>query len=236
MVMNLVEEQALERREKILETVRQCIVEKGVIELTIRDLAQACRVSVPTLYRGCGSKEQLLVEAIRSFFNSEVLGEQLENTGLTGTPRLLAIVELCGKTIEEMPEYNQQLFTLFMTSDFGAKLGWDITESITHYVRLGLLEIQQTGELYDWLDIDVLAERVAAQCIITAMEFCGGDLSSEGFTASFAYSVALLMMAATKGKAHKAFSQRAQQTQGQANRQHNERLARTPGTIGESAA
>lgn len=236
MGMNLIEEQALERREHILETVRQCIVEKGVIELTIRDLAQACRVSVPTLYRGFGSKEQLLVEAIRSFFNSEVLGEQLENTGLTGTPRLLAIVDLCGKTIEEMPEYNQQLFTLFMTSDFGAKLGWDITESITHYVRLGLIEIQQTGELHEWLDLDVLAERVAAQCIITAMEFCGGDLSSEGFTAAYAYSVALLMMAATTGEAHQVFLQRAHQTQSHANRQHNERLNRTPGNIGEPAA
>lgn len=236
MAMNLVEEQALERRERILATVRECIAEKGVIELTIRDLAKACRVSVPTLYRGFGSKEQLLVEAIRSFFNSEVLGEQLENTGLTGSRRLLAIVDLCGKTIEEMPEYNQQLFALFMSSDFGAQLGWDITESITHYVRLGLLEIQQAGELQQWLDVDVLAERVAAQCIITAMEFCGGDLSSDGFSAAFAYSVALLMMASTTGKAFKAFSQRAQQTQAYARRQHNDRLDRTPGTIGEPAA
>ena len=73
--MNLIEEQALERRERILETVRQCIASQGVLDLTIRDLATACRVSVPTLYRGFGSKEQLLVEAIRSFFNSDVLGE-----------------------------------------------------------------------------------------------------------------------------------------------------------------
>lgn len=234
MAMNLVEEQALERRERILETVRECIVERGVIELTIRDLARACRVSVPTLYRGFGSKEQLLVEAIRSFFNSEVLGDQLENTGLTGTPRLLAIVELCGKTIEEMPEYNQQLFTLFMTSDYGAQLGWDITESITHYVRLGLLEVQLTKELHDWIDLDVLSERVAAQCIVAAMEFCGGDLSSDGFTAAFDYSVALLMMAATTGESHQIFSQHAQQNQKSARRQYNERLNRAPGTIGES--
>ena len=45
--MKLVEEQSLERHERILETVRQCIAEKGVIDLTIRDLAESCRVSVP---------------------------------------------------------------------------------------------------------------------------------------------------------------------------------------------
>ena len=123
--MKLVEEQAQERHQRILETVRQCIAEKGVADLTIRDLAESCRVSVPTLYRRFGSKEQLLVEAIRTFFDSEVLGDQLESSGLQGAERLLAIIDLCGKTIADMPEYNQQLFRLFNSSDFGAKLGWE---------------------------------------------------------------------------------------------------------------
>ncbi len=231
--MNLVEQQALERRERILETVRQCIVEKGVIELTIRDLAEACRVSVPTLYRGFGSKEQLLVEAIRSFFNTQVLGEQLESSDLKGAERILATVDLCGKTIAEMPEYNQQLFALFMSSDFGAKLGWDITESITYYLRQGLNEIAASGDLHDWVDKDVLAERLAAQCIIAAMEFCGGDLSTDGFLAAFGYSVALLMLASCRGETHTVFTLRAQHTQGQSRRQHNDRLDRTPGKVGE---
>ena len=47
--MKLVEEQSLERHERILETVRQCIAEKGVIDLTIRDLAESCRVSAINL-------------------------------------------------------------------------------------------------------------------------------------------------------------------------------------------
>jgi AcrR family transcriptional regulator len=231
--MKLVEEQTLERHERILETVRQCIAEKGVIDLTIRDLAESCRVSVPTLYRRFGSKEQLLVEAIRSFFNSDVLGDQLENGSLCGAERLLAVIDLCGKTITDMPEYNQQLFTLFMSSDFGAKLGWDITESITFYVRQGLVEIQQSGELNDWIDLDVLAERVAAQCIVSALEFCNGDISTHGFVAVFSYSAAMLLLASTSGQAHATFKERALKTQDIARRQANARLERTPGKIGE---
>ena len=231
--MKLVEEQSLERHERILETVRQCIAEKGVIDLTIRDLAESCRVSVPTLYRRFGSKEQLLVEAIRSFFDSQVIGDQLKNGNLCGAERLMAIVDLCGKTIADMPEYNQQLFALFMNSDFGARLGWDITESITSYARQGLLEIKQAGEMHDWIDINVLAERVAAQCIITALEFCNGDISTEGFVAVFDYSTALLMLASTSGQTHATFKTRALQSQGHVRRQANPRLQRTPGKIGE---
>lgn len=233
MSMKLVEQQSLERHERILETVRQCIAEQGVADLTIRDLAESCRVSVPTLYRRFGSKEQLLVEAIRSFFNSEVLGDQLENNSSRGADRLLAIIDLCGKTIADMPEYNQQLFTLFTSSEFGARLGWDFTESITFYVRQSLVEVAESGELHDWIDIDALAERVAAQCIIAALEFCNGDLSTRGFIAVFGYSTALLMLASTSGNAHTIFKARAQETQGQVRRQANTRLGRTPGKIGE---
>ena len=231
--MNLIEEQALERRERILETVRQCIATQGVLELTIRDLATACRVSVPTLYRGFGSKEQLLVEAVRTFFNSEVLGDKLENTRLSGASRLLAIIDLCSQTIEEMPEYNQQLFTLFMNSDYGGQLGWDITESISQSARQALEEMRQDGDLHSWVDADALAERIAAQCIIAVLEFCNGDLSIDSFAPTFGYSAAMLACAATTGKAQAAFGKRVRKAQKLARRQHNARLGRTPGQIGE---
>ena len=228
--MKLVDEQTLERHERILETVRQCIAEKGVAGLTIRDLADSCRVSVPTLYRRFGSKEQLLVEAIRSYFDSDVLGKQLENGDSSGAERIIEIIDLCGKTITDMPEYNRQLFALFMSSDFGARLGWDITESITFYVRQGLIEIEQSGELHKWVDNEVLAERIAAQCIIAALEFCNGDISTDGFLAVFGYSASLLMLASTSGKTFEIFEGRALQTQHTARRQPNARLERTPGS------
>ena len=231
--MNLVQEQALERRARILETVRQCIAKQGVLDLTIRDLASACRVSVPTLYRTFGGKEELLVEAVRSFFNSDVLGDKLEGTGSRGAARLLAIIDLCSKTMQDMPEYNQQLFTLFMNSDYGGQLGWDINESITLSARQALVEIQEDGDLAPWVIIDVLAERVAAQCIIAVLEFCNGDLSIDSFAPAFGYSAAMLLLAATTGDAQTAFTKRIMKTQKRARRQRNDRLGRSPGKIGE---
>ena len=145
---------------------------------------------------------------------------------------MLAIVDLCGKTIEEMPEYNRQLFTLFMNSDYGGQLGWDITESISLSVHRALEEIRQQGELQKWVEVNVLAERISAQCIIAVLEFCNGDLSIDSFTPTFGYSAAMLAMSATTGKAQAAFYRRGKSAQKLSRRQRNERLARTPGKIG----
>jgi AcrR family transcriptional regulator len=230
--MNLAEELALERRERILASVRQCIIEKDVASLTIRDLAKDCRVSVATLYRSFGGKEQLLVEAIRPYFESVVLGSELDGDNLYGADRLLAVLDLCGKTLRDMPEYNQKLFTLFMGSEFGEQLAWDITETISAHVHKGLLEIQQNDELHDWVNPTALAERVAAQCIIVSVEYYDGNLSMDGFVAANGYSASLLMLGATSGKAQQTFMQRAQETQNHALRQPNARLHRSPGKIG----
>ena len=138
--MKLIEEQALERRERILEATRQFIAENGAVDVTIRDLARACRVSVPTLYRTFGSKQDLLAEAIRSYFNVEVLGEALESTGLRGHQRMLKMIDLCGQSIQDLPEYNRQLVALYLGSDVGHSLSWEIDngggESLVNGLRV----------------------------------------------------------------------------------------------------
>ena len=48
--MNLMTENRLARRASMMETARQMIAEKGYESITVRELAAACRVSVPTLY------------------------------------------------------------------------------------------------------------------------------------------------------------------------------------------
>ena len=64
--MDLVTEQKLERRERILASARELIAERGYEGLTMRDLAAHCRVSVPTLYNQFGSKDSLLAAAVET--------------------------------------------------------------------------------------------------------------------------------------------------------------------------
>ena len=211
--MKLIEEQAMERRERILEATRQFIAEHGVVDLTIRDLARACRVSVPTLYRTFGSKQDLLAEAVRSFFNVEVLGDALERTGLRGHQRLLMMIDLCGQSILDLPEYNRQLMALYLGSNVGRSLSWEITEQMTDDAECALKEIKEAGELLPWVDLKVLAERIAAQCIAVSIEFASGTLTSEGYHAAFGYTTAMMMAAATTGGARQAFEDRIHESQ-----------------------
>jgi len=211
--MKLIEEQALERRERILEATRQFIAEHGAVDLTIRDLARACRVSVPTLYRTFGSKQDLLAEAIRSFFNVEVLGQALESTGLRGHQRMLKMIDLCGQSISNLPDYNRQLVALYLGSDVGRSLSWEITEQITNDAERALQEISAAGELLPWVDQKVLAERIAAQCIVVSLEFASGTLTEEGYHAAFGYTTAMMMAAVTTGEARLAFDDRIHKSQ-----------------------
>ena len=147
--MKLVEEQALERRERILVAARECIAKRGATDLTIRDLAEACRVSVPTLYRTFGSKDALVTEAIRSFFQSSVLGDAIARTGLRGHGRMLAMIDLRGQSVLQMPEYNRQLVSLYMSAGAGRGLSWEITAEITREAHEALVEIRAAGQLQE---------------------------------------------------------------------------------------
>ena len=62
--MDLMTEQRLARRAAILSTARELIAARGYESVTVRELAEICRVSVPTLYNQFGGKDQLLAEAI----------------------------------------------------------------------------------------------------------------------------------------------------------------------------
>ena len=64
-MVNLRLEQKAERRTRILEAAREIIADRGYEALTMRDLALASRVTVPTIYNLIGSKEQVLSAAIR---------------------------------------------------------------------------------------------------------------------------------------------------------------------------
>ena len=62
--MELIERQMKRRRERILEAARGIIAQHGFEGLTMRQLAAASDVTVPTVYNLVGSKEQVLFAAV----------------------------------------------------------------------------------------------------------------------------------------------------------------------------
>src|SRR5262245_4522181 len=66
--MGLLQEQKNERRERIVRAARKLIAEQGYEGLSMRELARAAGLSVPTLYNLIGSKHQILALEMQSTF------------------------------------------------------------------------------------------------------------------------------------------------------------------------
>src|SRR6185436_2882280 len=66
--MSLFDEHKAERRARILAAARKLIADRGYDGLTMRDLAKASRVSVPTLYNLFGGKQALLLGELEQTF------------------------------------------------------------------------------------------------------------------------------------------------------------------------
>src|SRR5947209_19459743 len=64
--MTLFDEHKAERRERILRAARKLVAARGYDGLTMRELADAARVSVPTLYNLFGSKDAILVAELQT--------------------------------------------------------------------------------------------------------------------------------------------------------------------------
>jgi AcrR family transcriptional regulator len=211
--VNLIEQQAGERRAHILEVTRQCIVERGYEGLTVRELARACRVSVPTLYRQFGGKQELVREAIQSHFESAVLGEMRADPVLRGHARLLKIIDLSGEDIRRMPAYYRQLLGVFVgEKQFGGAAGpgasSPISDRLIHEVAGALRQMHEDGTLEDWVDIPLTAQRIGSEAMIASMQWVMGVLSTDGYHAALSYSTCMMLLGVARGPAVDAFRAR----------------------------
>lgn len=91
--MGLMAQQKEERRQRIREESRRLLIELGYDGLTVRKLASACGLSVPTLYNLVGSKATIIAEdAIETFRRvSECFGAAAEGDPID---RAFALYEL----------------------------------------------------------------------------------------------------------------------------------------------
>src|SRR5688500_16786813 len=117
--MSLFEEHKQERRTRILEAARTLVTKHGYDGLTMRDLAAAARVSVPTLYNLFGSKDAILVTELER--SAVVIASRIQQGG-SFFARGMAAFEAGMDMIEESPELYRALMRMFLTSPDTAPL------------------------------------------------------------------------------------------------------------------
>src|SRR4051794_9182134 len=101
--MSLLVEHKLERRRNIQKAARALIEERGYEGLTMRDLAERARVSVPTLYNLFGSKDAILIAELQDV--AAELARSLPKTGDSFLARGMVVFEAGQRAIENAPEF-----------------------------------------------------------------------------------------------------------------------------------
>lgn len=87
-----------EKKEEIINIATYLFSKKGYMSTSVQDIAKACNISKATIYKCFNSKEDILIEIIKSFNNQMM--------------RLIGEVDL-NKDLSPMDKYEEKIYVLF---------------------------------------------------------------------------------------------------------------------------
>jgi AcrR family transcriptional regulator len=210
--MNLFEEHKAERRARILAAARELIAERGYDGLTMRDLARASRVSVPTLYNLFGGKQALLLGELESTFAAVVAGIATARTGSV-VDRALATCEAGNADLLAVPRYSRELILLFLTSPDTAALRRGSAEQYAGLMAEVLRDGQAAGEIEPWIEPLVLARRMFAHYQLTMIEWARGEIDADAFRAATRFGMCAMLLGVARGSAQRRLATELRQVQ-----------------------
>ena len=205
-------EQRLARRAHILESARELITERGYQAVTVRDLAERCRVSVPTLYNQFGGKDALLGAAIEDHFNRAFLSAQLPDAEL-GLPRLLAIIDACALHIVELADYHRRLLEAFGSLEATTDIHLRMARRLLGVMSEDLAELKRQRRMAPWIDVKLLAGQINAAVISSALIWSGGHWPGNHLLHGMRYGTGMVLLAALRGNAAKTVEARVVEAQ-----------------------
>lgn len=205
--MSRVAAQMAERRERILDAAREIIAEQGFEALTVRELAQAAGVTVPTIYNLVGSKDQVLIAAVAE--QTERFVRSIERAAGDVVP----IVEANLRELLRMPRYYRSLLRLLLTSDQAREARRTVWAALGGQLRVALGELAEAGGIEDWVELDALAGQIQGLIGGAAQAWANGAVSDDEFARVELYGVALLMLGVTRGAARKGYERVARANQ-----------------------
>jgi len=205
--MDLITRQRLERRAAILAAARELIAERGYGAVTVRDLAERCRVSVPTLYNQFGDKDGVLSTAIEEHF-LEVLGSTPVTAAKPGYERLLLILDASAGQILALSAYHRRLLEAFAAIRSTAPVQLRIAGQLAEALEAELQVMMAANQLAPWASPALLAGQMTSTGIATAVVWSSGLVSDSHFAASMQYSTGLVLLGTTTGRTRRALEAR----------------------------
>jgi AcrR family transcriptional regulator len=180
--MSLFDEHKADRRERIIAAAKTLVAERGYEGLTMRDLARAAKVSVPTLYNLFGSKDAILVSELEDM--AAKIGRAMPTTGDSFLQRGMATFDAGMQILEASPAFFRAVMQMFLTSSE--------TIDARRRVELGFVEImaatlraaQAAGQLADWADPMIVARHMYMQHSAMFLAWSLGEVDFATFRAA----------------------------------------------------
>jgi AcrR family transcriptional regulator len=210
--MSLFDEHKAERRSRILAAARRLIAERGYDGLTMRDLARASHVSVPTLYNLFGGKSALLFAELEETFRTVAASLQTAGEGSV-VERAFAVCEAGNRDLLAVPRYSRELVHLFLVSEDTQTIRRTIAERYIAMMAGVLRDGQAAGELVAWADPVAVATRMFAHYVHAMIEWAKGEIDDEQFGAATFYGMSLMLLGLTRGRVARELARRAQEFQ-----------------------
>ena len=212
--MDMLTRQRLERRSAILATAREMIAEVGYEAVKVRELAERCRVSVPTLYNQFGGKDGLLGAAIEDHFVGVMNGGALSRAD-SGFKRLLVIVDQCAQQLLTLSGYHQRLLEAFMSLESTTAVQQRIAVQLTEAFERELVTMRGERQLSAWVAPLPVAEQLTTACINASVIWSSGLFSDASLRPTMRFSTGLVLLGVVSGKSHALLRTRVEAAQKQ---------------------
>jgi AcrR family transcriptional regulator len=131
------------RRDRILSIARDLLTDRGAAGVTMREIAHRSGVTLKTLYDIYGSKDELLVAAVRERVNAVFTKAEEVSEGLKGVPRLLHYVDLHSDGVRATQAFSRAVAPLLAgpVDRFGSE------EVYIRFHGAALNDVREAGEL-----------------------------------------------------------------------------------------
>jgi AcrR family transcriptional regulator len=198
--MSLFEEHKAERRTRILKAAKQLVGDRGYEGLTMRDLARASKVSVPTLYNLFGSKDAILLAELQAM--SGAIAAALPRTGDSFFARGMVAFDAGMRIIEDSPAFFRAVVQMFMTSPATDEVRRRTEHGFIAVMEANLAAAKAAGQLADWAEPQVVARHMWAQHMALFLAWGLGAIDLPTFKTAATSGVAHLLVGVALGPFH----------------------------------
>ncbi len=196
--MTLFDEHKSELRHRIQRAARKLVAERGYDGLTMRDLARAARVSVPTLYNLFGSKDAILVAELETL-TASIAAQLVLPASASFLERGQAAFDAGQRLIEESPEFFRAVTQMFLTSPESGEMRRRADEAFIAILRTNLAAAKAAGQLADWADPDTVARHGLMLYNANFLRWAIGEIDLAEFRAIGTSAMCHLLVGVARG-------------------------------------